>query len=182
MSKEINILGYLPQVMQDIQEYQSINDAVSLELEAVYENVDAILNNQFILTADEDGIERWEKTLSLKPKLTSTMEDRRFSVYSRLTSKLPYTMQRLDEELETLCGTDNYDIELLEYDFVLVVRIALIAQEQLVEVLKLLYRQVPANMEIDFSILYNSHVIWSNYTHATMSGYTHKQLREEILN
>ena len=38
---------------------------------------------------------------------------------------------------------------------------------------------VPANLVIDFGLLYNTHKTLGRLTHKQLSNYTHKQLRED---
>lgn len=39
---------------------------------------------------------------------------------------------------------------------------------------------VPANLIIDFGLLYNTHEILGRFTHEQLSKYTHQKLREDV--
>ena len=46
---------------------------------------------------------------------------------------------------------------------------------------EMLEEVIPANMEIDLSLLYNQHETLAKFTHKELAKYTHRQIREEVL-
>lgn len=60
-------------------------------------------------------------------------------------------------------------------------RVNLINKKKFSMVKEMLEEVIPANMEIDLSLLYNQHTTLAKFTHRELSKYTHKQIREEVL-
>ena len=168
------LINYLPYVVRDYAEFQGIAGAEQPEFENAWAAVDDLLDNQFITTAGNLGLSRWEKILGITPKGTDTVEDRRFRVLTRLNEELPYTLPQLRNILETLCGEDNYSADVEEGTYQLLVKIGLAAKNNFNDVEALLNRVVPENMVITLLQLYN--------THAQLAAFTHDRLRNEVMN
>ena len=180
---ERKLIDYLPEFLKNIKEYKAIlTDAVQPEVIELFGAVDNGMNDQFIMDATENGVSRWEKMLKIIPKATHTLDDRRFAILTRMNEQLPYTMESLKRQLESLCGKDRYSVELDGNNFLLRVRIALSAKNNYKKVCEMLERIVPANMVIDVSLMYNTNQTLSAYTHRQLSAYTHEQLRNEVVN
>lgn len=77
------LVEYYPPVVRQIREMKEICAAEQPEFDLLAQQVDQILANMFILLANEEGIERFEKELKITPKPTDTLEDRRLNVLSR---------------------------------------------------------------------------------------------------
>ena len=71
------LINYLPYIVRDYAEFQGITGAEQPEFESAWAAVDDLLNNQFLGTAGSLGLSRWEKNLSINPKRTDTLDDRR---------------------------------------------------------------------------------------------------------
>ncbi len=180
---ERNLIDYLPEFLKGVREYKAIlTDAVQPEVIKLFEALEKALNDQFIPDATEKGVSRWEKMLGIIPKSTHSLDDRKFTILTRMNEQLPYTMTSLKQRLKTLCGENGYDLKLDANNFTLIVRIALVAQNKFKDVCAMLEEVVPANMIIDVSLLYNQNYIFNTYTHEQLSAYTHNQLRNEVVN
>ena len=140
------------------------------------DKADSLLADQFILTAGESGISRWEKILGIAPKGTDTLDDRRFRVLTRLNEELPYTLPKLCEMLSNLCG-GKFTAELSDYT--LSVKLGLSAKSNYSDVAMLLDRVIPANILAEVSLLYNKYNMLHPYTHAQLHLHTHEGLRTE---
>lgn len=181
MSRVISILDYTPPVLADAEEQKQIAKAIDPEINMLWSEIERAENNQFINSSDEYGIVRRENMLSIKPKNTETLDDRKFRLISREMEKLPYTLRVLENKLKTLCGENGYKLN-IDYDNEIIkVRVNLISKNTYEEIELMLEKMLPLNMIIDLSLLYNSHRILSRFTHRQLSQYTHKQLREEVL-
>ena len=117
------LINYLPYVVRDYAEFQGITGAEQPEFENAWAAADDLLSNQFIKTAGNLGLSRWEKILGITPKGTDTLDDRRFRVLTRLNEELPYTLSQLRIILENLCGKNNYYADVEEGTYQLLVRI-----------------------------------------------------------
>ena len=177
----VKLIDYLPDVIKDYAIFQTISDSVSPFINVCTVNIDNLGLNQYIMTANEDGIARYEQLLGITPKLTNTLDDRRFRVLAAFSSKLPYTYESLNSELNHLCGEGGYELELLSDLYKLFVRVGLDKKEQYDEVEKLVNKRTPANMIIDLSLLYNDHALLGGFTHSSLAAYSHIELREEAI-
>ena len=51
------LINYLPEFLREVREYKAIlSDAVQPEIDELHQNVERILNNQYIETSDEYGV------------------------------------------------------------------------------------------------------------------------------
>lgn len=176
------LINYLPYVVRDYAEFKGISEAKQPEFESAWGSSDDLLNNQFISTAGNLGLSRWEKILGITPKGTDTLEDRRFRILTRLNEELPYTLPQLRNILETLCGSENYSAEVMEGTYQLIVKIGLAAKNNFSDVESLLDRVVPQNLIVTLLQLYNTHAELGRFTHAQLAAYTHDQMRNEVMN
>ena len=180
--KKIDMIRKVPDVLKDIREIKALIDTENIELNLISNALALYLNNTFVDTADEYGIGRWESILKILPKLTDSLDERRFRVLSRINERLPFTVRSLEQQLSTLCGPSGYTVELLNKQYLLKVRVELTAKSKLEDVRALLNRVVPANMVIDLDLLYNQHSDFDGFTHKELEVYTHQQLRDEVIN
>ena len=61
--KEINLIDWLPRYLQEYREIKEIMSTENPEIEYLYKEIDITMDNQFIHTCNEKGIERFEKLL-----------------------------------------------------------------------------------------------------------------------
>ena len=177
---ERKLIDYLPYVIRDYAEFQGIMGSEQPEIEKAWNTTDDLLDNQFIPTAGNMGLSRWEKILGITPKGTDSLEDRRFRILTRINEELPYTLPQLRNILETLCGKGNYSADVEEGTYQLLVKIGLAAKNNINDVESLLNRVVPQNLILNVLLMYNQHETLSVFTHGQMASYSHYQLRNEV--
>lgn len=178
---ERTLIEYLPHVIRDVREYKAIMNAEQPEIAQSWDALDNALKDQFIVDATENGVARWEKILGITPKATLSLEDRKFTILTKISSELPFTIRTLEKMLKSFCGEDGYMVQLKADEYTLIVKVSLTATNNYNDVKNLLERIVPANMIVQLSIIYNSHSTFNNSTHEGLSSYTHYQLRNEVL-
>lgn len=175
------LIDYLPEFLREVREYKAIlTDAVQPEFAELFQAIETALNDQFVQSASEYGVSRYEKMLKIPPNETNSLDDRKFTILTMMNEQLPYTMTSLKNRLGNLCGKDGYSVELDANKFTLKVRVALAARNNYNDVCTMLEKIVPANMIIDVSLMYNQHQTWDAYTHEQLKAYTHNQLRNEV--
>lgn len=179
---ERTLIEYLPHIIRDVREYKAImNDAEQPEMVDMWQAVDNALDDQFIVDATENGVARWEKILGIVPQATLTLGERKFTILTRINEQLPFTTRTLEESLKSLCGADGYMVQLKVNEYILIVKVALVAKNNYRDVERLLERIVPANMIIQLSIIYNTHEVISKWVHQELKRFTHYELRNEVL-
>lgn len=181
LDREINVLEYLPNVIREFKEFQSLAIVQNPEIKELWSIVENVMSDQFLNDSTENGVKRWEDILRIVPKGTDSIDLRKFRILARLNEQLPYTILTLEQQLFNLCGKDGYEVELRNKEYILKVKVSLVAKGKLNEVDELLKRVVPANMIIDLTLMYNQHSTLKKFTHGQMKIFTHKQLRNEVL-
>lgn len=172
---------YLPPVLLKTYEFPLLCKTEQREFDRLNTAVDEVLDAQFVSTAGERGIERYEQIFSIVPQDTDTLDERRFRVLAKINAQLPFSIRRLRQQLATLCGEDGYKLEVSGGKYTLSVKVALTAKRNQQAVEELLADIVPANMVCTTSLLYNQHADLTRFTHAQLALLTHFEIREEVL-
>lgn len=100
------LINYLPPFMQEYEEMQEIMGTEQRLMEPLEITMMEILDNNFILTANEWGIKKYEKFLNIKPVPEDTLETRRMKVLSRWNNFVPYTWRVLIKRMKFICRND----------------------------------------------------------------------------
>lgn len=172
---------YLPPILLKTYEFPLLCDTEQPEIDRLRDAADAVLDAQFISTAGETAIARYEKIFGITPMDTDTLAERRFKVLAKINAQLPFSVRRLRQQLATLCGEDRYKLEVGGGVYTLTVKVALTAKRNQQAVEELLADIVPANMVCTTSLLYNQHADLTRFTHAQLALLTHFEIREEVL-
>jgi hypothetical protein len=145
----VKLLDYLPEMLREIYEFQAICSAGDNELDKLKDELAAAVDDNFVYTLSESGCARWEKMLSLTPKATDTIADRRFRILTKLNHNLPYTMRCLEQLLEMYCGEDNFRV-VTNFDvYALRIETHFTVYSLLCELRKTLNAMIPANISLD---------------------------------
>ena len=110
MIREIDLVSYLPSFITEFKEVCTALKAENPEFKLAWENIDRILYNEFIKTADEYGISRFEKLLDIFPNAEDSLEDRRKKILIKWFDMIPYTIKMLKKQIALICGEDNFFI------------------------------------------------------------------------
>lgn len=172
---------YLPPILLKTCEFPLLCLTGQAEMDALIAGTAEVMDSQFVMTAPERGIERYETIYGITPQDTDTLEERRFRILSRINTQLPYTIRMLRQRLQALCGEDGYSLAVNYGAYELTVKVALTAKRNLQATQDMLAEVVPANMIVTCSLLYNQHQTLNRFTHAQLAAYTHNQLKNEVL-
>jgi hypothetical protein len=171
------LIEYIPTVLREVRQYQALINSEQPEIFNLFAEIQVALDNQFVLTSTKYGVERWEKMLKITPKATYTLDERKFTILSRLAEELPFTYRMLERILTDLCGAGGYRMEINHNDFELIVEVELTALNNFNDVETMLKRIGPANLIIKLSIRFNQHYVLKGFTHEFLRDYTHYQVR-----
>lgn len=149
MIREVDLVSYLPHFIVEFKEITTTLTAEDPEFMLVWDAAERVLKNEFIETADEYGISRFEKMLNIFPEPYDTLDIRRTRIMTRWFVALPYTIRTLIKKLISLCGENNFIVttDFDHYRIKVETRFEFVGQIQEVETL--LERMVPANIVID---------------------------------
>lgn len=81
------ILNHYPPVIKQIKEMQQIAKAEDIEFSKLNASIREVIGNQFLSTANETGIQRFEKMLGIKPKTGQSLNDRKIYILSKLNQR-----------------------------------------------------------------------------------------------
>ena len=144
----MTLLDYMPDYYREIQEMNGIlraEDALFLILRNEFETGKA---NQFIKTADSEGLAIFEAILGIVPVADESVESRRSRVLSRWINITPYTHNSLVRRLASLQGNFNFDIDYELDAYRLSIRTNLELPGQVEELDYALVEMIPANLEL----------------------------------
>lgn len=139
------------------------------------------LDEVYAATATEYGIKRFERYLKLQPTLADTLEDRRFAVLAALMVTIVITERTTIQLMDNLLGPGRYEYDLDFRNYRITVTLRLNIRRKVEMIRSLLRQRLPANLEIDIRIAYNTHDILHGFNHFDLANYTHEQLRTEQL-
>ena len=149
LEHKADIIKYLPFFMQEYLEMQEITETEDIEFNWLIDILIEMLNNQFITTCDEEGIARFEQLLQIIPYSNDSLEQRINRVLVLWNNKVPYTMKTLKQMLETLCGTNGYQVILNNNAYELLINTYFNDTNMLKTLNDMLNRVVPANLTIN---------------------------------
>ena len=144
----MTLLDYMPDYYREVQEMNDIlraEDALFLILRNEFNSGKA---NQFIKTADTNGLAIFESILGIVPVADESVESRRSRVLSRWINITPYTHNSLVRRLASLQGNLNFDIEYDLAGYRLSIRTNLEMPGQVDELDFALVEMIPANLEL----------------------------------
>ena len=145
------MIGYYPQVIQAILEFQAIIDGEYPEIEGLAESTEQIINDAYLTTMSEDRIEQWANMLGIRPIEGSSVSDRRETVIARIRGQGKLNTELINIIVGTFTGgTAESWIE----DGVLCVEIALPPdnkQFQFLNVEQELKNKLPAHLGLRVS-------------------------------
>lgn len=179
--RNVDVSKYYPAIMQEIREFQHIAQAENPEFNLILQELQNVLDDQFIRDATLNGVSRRERMLKITPFSSDTMDERKFRLLTRYNEDIPYTVPNLKISLANICGSSGYRLNLINNTFTLIVKVELVAKRNLQTVQELLERVVPLNMIIDCDLMYNQHKTLHVYTHRQLKQFTQYALRNEVL-
>lgn len=107
---DVNLAEYLPPFLREYKELRAVTDAENPEFTRLYTAAERVLRNEFIETADEEGVTRFEKLLGILPSKDDTLESRRARVYSRWFTELPYTLKMFVGRLAQMSNGEEFSV------------------------------------------------------------------------
>ncbi|MCC0693037.1 MULTISPECIES: YmfQ family protein [Clostridioides] len=170
MDKEINLISYLPQILQDKEEYIKAFNADNKEIKILHDKLDDVLNDQFLEDLTITGIKRWEKIMSIVPKSNESLEDRRFRIFSKYISKLPYSELFLRNWLDSIVGEGNYELTINNATYNIHLESDARNQDWFNEVHSFVSSIKPCNMSFDYTRILISKDNYMNFGITTLMG------------
>lgn len=142
-----NLKNYLPNIYKDVLEMDELTETEDLLFQELHTETDKVKNNQFVLTSDVDGIEKYEKMLNIIPNpSTESIEFRVDRIINRLSMTLPFTFPFLKKKLDEIIGVGKWEAYIDYHNYTLYVESSAINQIWFHEILVTINRLKPVNI------------------------------------
>lgn len=148
MKENVNLAEYLPSFLAELKEFKVLFSSEDSEYDLLWDSASGVLADQYIETAGERGVLRLEKITGLPSDRSLTLGERKARIIARINEELPYTLRKLNEMLEAVCGRGNFTIGADFPNYKLKVVTALRSNVRVDDTAQLLERVVPANIII----------------------------------
>lgn len=166
------LIDYLPPVLQRVMEFAAITGAQQPEIDAAWDALNLVMDNQFIDTATEAGVTLWEQELNIVPLASDTLEDRKQRLKTAWTYGVVYTYNWLVNWLKNSCGESNPLPTIKDYTL----RVSLPVSVDYLHILDDMRRYISANVLIDPLILLSKirvpHYTGSAFRHSIKQALT----------
>lgn len=148
----MNLIEYIPPFLRGIKEFKEIFNTEDVELAKLRESIEKISKEVIVKTAESYGLDRYEKIYNIIPKSNTNVEERRFNILSRINDKIPFSLNWLNNKLETLVGENNYKISVDYNEYQVTIEIILLFEDIANTLNQNLRKQLPANMVITVNV------------------------------
>ena len=175
--RTISPIKYLPELLQPIQDFQGLNDAYKAELKDLYEACAALFDDQFISTASETILAKWENHLGILPNATDTLDERSFRILAKLNDTPPYTERYLKNKLVELCSDGEFELEIDIPNYTVSVGVTVNSLANTDTIYAWLRELLPANLLLSVYQVLTRHYELVGLTHNDLSHYTHNQIK-----
>ena len=171
-----HLINYLPPVLRDVLEFQTINNANEPEISIAWDALALLLANQFLDTATEAGVRVWERELRIFPKDTDTLAGRKARIKALWNLELPYTLPWLKKWLTSICGPQGHEETISDYTINIQLDYTVLpdADSLAAEILDMLLTVRPCNMRVLMTAFLQS------YGGVTCAAYTEYDQAVEI--
>lgn len=142
---------YLPEFISGIKEFQELDKTCSIEIDKLRSKLRQLQDNQFIETANEEGLRKYEQLLNLNS--TNDIELRRFNILNKYNSTIPFSMMWLRNTLNTTIGRGDFLMELDNLKYELTISVVKNKEHLIGALRKDLRKKVPANMVLNINVL-----------------------------
>jgi len=154
-------IEYLPSFLNEIEEYKQIFNAGDTELSNVYDVIENIVKETIVQTAENYGLQQYEKIYNLSNSFGNVSE-RRFNIQTKMISQLPFNLEWLNNKLTSLVGENGYTINLNRNTYSLTIYVSHIFLEIANELNDTLRKEIPANLVLTINLFKAEEI--SNYT------------------
>lgn len=144
-------LKYYPPVLQEVLEIKILSGVMDAAIDKLKSSIDKLNKELFVLTAEDIGLSKWEKSLNIKKGLNESIELRRF----RIIAKLNGDNSGLKSKLNLLIGEGNYELKVYPNECMIELAIHSTANYIDIQAInELLDKVIPANLNYGNTVEY----------------------------
>lgn len=144
MAELIRLKDLMPNYYSNVLEMNTILEVEQFVLDELLTDIERQSKNQFVMTADDRGIQLWETVVGIKSDYSLDLETRRYNVLALLMPPKPITKRYMAELLQLL----NINAELIVHpnEFHVDIQIETTDQQATIRLKNLLEGLLPANL------------------------------------
>lgn len=142
---------YLPEFISNIKEFQQLDATVSVEINKLRDKLLQLQDNQFIESANNEGLSRYEKMLSIP--YSEDVVTRRFNILNKYNSTIPFTMMWLTNILNTTLGKGNFLLNMNCNKYILTISVVSSKEHLIPSLYKDLRKKIPCNLILNITTL-----------------------------
>ena len=165
------VYRFRPKVTEGNETFDALYGVEYDEVTAVNASIRKLFDNDFIKTADLDGIRKFEKIYAIEENANFTLEQRRQQVYDRMIYKPPFTRQKLTLLLNNILGEGNYKFILDPENFTLIIAISQLDRTIYENYIERIREIIPSNIYLIPSTPY-TYLFLTGLVHGTVRSYT----------
>ena len=147
----MNLIECMPLFLQSIREYQLIFNVEDKEIEKLKEQIEKVLKETIVKTAESYGLDRYEKIYNIQNN-TTDIPVRRYTILSKINNRLPYSLNWLKNKLNNTIGKDNYKIDIDYNNYSIKIEIMALYKDIALLLNMDLKEQLPANLQITVNL------------------------------
>ena len=150
MVRQAELIKYLPQFLREYEEIKRLTDAENPEFQALFNALEKLRNDLFVLSCSANGIERFENLLGISSDSRESLETRISRVLMRLNDFIPITFKTLIDRMDVICGSGNYELlpDWNNYFLKIITRFDVYGQTD--DFKRLIEEIIPANLRLEF--------------------------------
>lgn len=125
-------------------------------------NLEKIDNNQYITTADSNGLKLFEQMLGISTLPSETLESRRKKILSKWNDQDTYTYAAFLKKLDIICGSGKYRIVDYFKQYMIELHTNLSAYGEMEELERVIDYMIPCNIQMNVS----NDLVWEVHAQA----------------
>lgn len=102
------LIDYLPDFLKNIKDYKLTLNSIDIELNLINENIENIIKESSILTADEKRIQEWEQFLKIQK--IGNLYQRKLYIIATITSVGKINKTKIEEIVNIYTGGGGADV------------------------------------------------------------------------
>lgn len=162
IKRDVDIGKHLPQdIIGKGAEFTEIRNNENYELSRLFIEINRLLKNTFIMSADKLGLQHYESLLG--EKIEGSLEDRRRKIYALWNKKTVWTHRTLITWLDEYIGRGNYELELRYNDYKIEFKVLVGSRYEVDEawLRKQLRMIIPANLGITWTLVFSQNIYYA---------------------
>lgn len=139
--------SYVPSVYKGFTEMEQIVNVDDVNIDAAERALKDLVDNQWILTANESGIKAYEDMLGIIPDLAEeSLQFRRDRLINRFSNRMPFTIRAFKQKLDAVIGADNYSLTIDNDNYTIYLQSSSVNQIWYTETMVTISGMKPCNM------------------------------------